>query len=154
MQVKCEEAVLSRYFDVFEHQQGRHKQWEVHSRTAHGNMNIALGFAYSRRFIMQCLILIKKVQVYIIHKLIYCGWVCVCVCVCVWTWVTDWDAPLLRAIQPDKALYFFFLFFFLFFSTGHILTISPTVKRICPSTGEYIMHADPPHHPPILIWME
>lgn len=34
--------------------------------------------------------------------------------------------------------------FFFFFSTGHILTISPTVKRICPSTGEYIMHADPP----------
>lgn len=44
-------------------------------------MNIALGFAYSRCFIMQCLILIKKVQVYIIHKLIYCGW-CVYVCVC------------------------------------------------------------------------
>lgn len=34
--------------------------------------------------------------------------------------------------------------FSFFFSTGHILTISPTVKRICPSTGEYIMHADPP----------
>lgn len=29
-----------------------------------------------------------------------------------------------------------------YFSKGHILTISPTVKRICPSTGEYIMHAD------------
>lgn len=37
-----------------------------------------------------------------------------------------------------------------YFSKGHILTISPTVKRICPSTGEYIMHADPK----ILIWTQ
>ena len=153
MQVKCEEAVLSRYFDVFEHQQGRHKQWEVHSRTAHGNMNIALGFAYSRRFIMQCLILIKKVQVYIIHKLIYCGWVCVCVCVCL-DLSDRLRCSLATGNTPRQGSLLLFPFFFLFFSTGHILTISPTVKRICPSTGEYIMHADPPHHPPILIWME
>lgn len=34
----------------------------------------------AQRFIMQCLILIKKVDRYIIHKLIYCG-IRECVCV-------------------------------------------------------------------------
>lgn len=99
-------------------------------------MNIALGFAYSWCFIMKCLILIKKVQVYIIHKLIYCGFppsLSVCVCVCV-----DLSDRLRCSFAVGNTTRQG-----TYFSKGHILTISPTVKRICPSTGEYIMHADP-----------
>lgn len=89
---------------------------------------------------MQCLILIKKVQVYIIHKLIYCGW-CLCVCecahVCVWVDLSDrLRCSLAMGNTTRQGSYF---------SKGHILTISRTVKRICPSTGEYIMHADSPN---------
>lgn len=115
--------------------QGWCKQWEVHCGTAGGDTNIALGFAYSRCFIMQCLILIKKVQVYIIYELIYSA-VCACAYMCVCgmggggVWVTDWDAPLLKAIQPATRL--------LLFHGTHITTIPLGVKRIYPSRSQYI----------------